>query len=233
MIFKCACGRQTQCEDSVCQKCRSSNVKQNIKVIIRCLRCNKIKDEYSHSAFETPGMCSKCLTTTHPAFKKAVRRAMKRWSINNPEKARIKQNAHQKRWRINNPEKVKVKAKRRDACKRGAVMVESYTNREIFERDDWICYICQFKLDPKEKDPRWQATVDHVKSLHGNGDHTRKNSRCACRSCNAWKCNREVTQAQILERRKKVNTTRYHFTGGQPLGVKVFSNTSTPVLSRY
>jgi 5-methylcytosine-specific restriction endonuclease McrA len=80
------------------------------------------------------------------------------------------------------------------ARKLGARIVEVFTNTEIFERDNWTCYLCGQPVNPNadcyQSD---SATVDHVTPLSLGGDHSRANSRCACFKCNSTK------QATLIE----------------------------------
>lgn len=81
-----------------------------------------------------------------------------------------------------------MRSRARDA---GAHTIEDFTSVEIFNRDNWTCYIC---ADPVNKapncfDPR-SATVDHVIPLSKGGQHTRDNVKCACLRCNSSKQDR-------------------------------------------
>lgn len=70
----------------------------------------------------------------------------------------------------------------------GATVIEDFTGTEIFERDNWTCYLCEQPVTttPDCFNPR-SATVDHVVPLSKGGQHTRDNARCACLSCNSSK----------------------------------------------
>lgn len=74
------------------------------------------------------------------------------------------------------------------ARKLGAPIIEVFTNTEIFERDNWTCYLCE---QPVNRDADCyqpdSATVDHVKPLSRGGEHSRANTRCACLRCNSSK----------------------------------------------
>lgn len=68
---------------------------------------------------------------------------------------------------------------------------------EIFDRDDWTCYICGDRLDPElrgSNDPK-APEIDHIRSLADGGEHVRRNVACSCRECN---------------RRKGANSYGYH-----------------------
>lgn len=81
-----------------------------------------------------------------------------------------------------------------DAARRarnaGAVVQEVFDRLEIFERDGWICGICDepvnAELDPFDS---MSATVDHVIPLVLGGVHSRENVQCAHLGCNSKKDN--------------------------------------------
>lgn len=75
---------------------------------------------------------------------------------------------------------------------------EPYTKEEIAARDDYICYICDARVDMKLvwPDPYF-ATVDHVVALANGGDDTPDNVRITHLTCNVRKgvkALEEVTQ---------------------------------------
>lgn len=70
----------------------------------------------------------------------------------------------------------------------GAKLIEDFTSTEIFERDNWTCYLCEQPVitTPDCFNPR-SATIDHVVPLSKGGQHTRANVQCACLGCNSSK----------------------------------------------
>jgi len=74
---------------------------------------------------------------------------------------------------------------RRRARKRGAPC-ERFTRQEIFERDDWTCYLCGRLALGEWNDPD-EPTIDHIQPLAKGGAHTRINVACCCRRCNSLK----------------------------------------------
>lgn len=77
---------------------------------------------------------------------------------------------------------------------RGATIIEHFTNTEVFERDNWTCYMCGITVDAGADcyQPN-SATVDHVIPFAQGGQHTLSNVRCACFHCNSSK------QAKVLD----------------------------------
>ncbi len=82
--------------------------------------------------------------------------------------------------------KATQKTKRR--ARIAAVLIETFDNREVLERDGWRCQICGRKLRKAAKYPHPQAaTVDHIIPLALGGEHSLRNVQCACRQCNGVK----------------------------------------------
>lgn len=114
------------------------------------------------------------------------REAYRKWRRANPEEAK----AARQRWYDANPDQIRRYARERHARKR-AVMVESFDELEIFERDGWICQLCGGPVDPAEG-PRSSRSksLDHIVPLTRGGLHTRVNSQLAHLGCNSAKGNR-------------------------------------------
>lgn len=87
--------------------------------------------------------------------------------------------------------------KRRKAIERGAV-AEAVVPNEIFERDDWTCWICGNRCDISKQCPSHQApTLDHVIPLAKGGSHTKSNLRCAHFICNVKKSDKVLNQRTL------------------------------------
>lgn len=69
--------------------------------------------------------------------------------------------------------------------------VDTFSNLEIFERDGWVCGLCDETVDKRLKypDPK-SASLDHVVPLSLGGPHTRANVQLAHFDCNVRKGNR-------------------------------------------
>ena len=86
-------------------------------------------------------------------------------------------------------EALRMREMRRRARKSaGASMVERFGSLEIFERDGWMCGICNA---PVNRAAAWPApdfpTIDHIIPLSAGGAHTPSNVQCAHLLCNLRK----------------------------------------------
>ena len=66
--------------------------------------------------------------------------------------------------------------------------VESFNRTEIFERDGYVCQICQ---EPTDATATWPdgsiPTIDHITPLVRGGEHSRANVQTAHLTCNLRK----------------------------------------------
>ena len=77
---------------------------------------------------------------------------------------------------------------RRRRARLANVEYEEFSDREIFERDNWRCGICHWKVDQDRKFPDWySASLDHIVPLSRGGGHTRRNVQCSHWICNSRK----------------------------------------------
>lgn len=89
-----------------------------------------------------------------------------------------------------------AKAKRR-ARERGA-RVETFDPQEVFERDQWICGLCNNRTLRTKAVPHPRApTLDHIVPLAEGGEHSRANTQCACFLCNSIKGARATHPEQL------------------------------------
>lgn len=78
--------------------------------------------------------------------------------------------------------------KRRYALTRGAEAAESFDYFEIYERDGWVCGICEASVDRNVEWPDpLSVSLDHVVPVSLGGVHTRDNAQCAHLVCNLRK----------------------------------------------
>lgn len=93
-------------------------------------------------------------------------------------------------WRSENAERSRDTAKRRRALRR-EVRVESFSSREVFDRDDWVCGLCS---EPIPRDVVWpdlrSPSIDHVVPIALGGEHSLANVQAAHLSCNSRKQDR-------------------------------------------
>ena len=109
------------------------------------------------------------------------------WNRDNPE--RQKENTY--RWNDLNPERkrahVRASGHRRRVKLRSGT-VEKFLDWEIFERDGWMCGLCQESID---SEIRWpdplSVSLDHVIPVSKGGAHTRQNVQAAHLKCNLEK----------------------------------------------
>ena len=93
-------------------------------------------------------------------------------------------------YRERHPDRAKhydhVRRARMANCER-----ESFSDSEIFERDGFVCGICDGPVDMGLRYPdAMSASLDHVVPLSRGGGHVRANVRLAHLGCNARKCAR-------------------------------------------
>jgi len=70
-----------------------------------------------------------------------------------------------------------------------AVTVETVDPLAVFERDGWTCQICHVAT-PRSKRGTYDddaPELDHIVALAGGGEHSYRNTQCACRRCNGLK----------------------------------------------
>lgn len=88
---------------------------------------------------------------------------------------------------------------KRKALQRGAT-VESVNPAKVFDRDGWRCKLCGIKT-PKSKRGTYAddaPELDHIMPLSKGGDHSYRNTQCACRRCNGAKADRPMGQMLLI-----------------------------------
>lgn len=81
--------------------------------------------------------------------------------------------------------------------KPGAVNVR-YSRDEIFERDQWVCYLCGSSVDRTLEFPDpGSASLDHVVTLSRGGDNAPHNVRLAHMGCNWDKNVEDAPETQV------------------------------------
>ena len=68
---------------------------------------------------------------------------------------------------------------------------ESFDPVEIYERDGWVCGICELPVDRALAWPDpLSVSLDHIIPVSLDGPHTRANTRCSHLGCNSKRGNR-------------------------------------------
>jgi predicted nucleic acid-binding Zn ribbon protein len=90
------------------------------------------------------------------------------------------------------------KAKRR--AEKLGVHYEPVSPLKVFKRDGWRCQLCGKKLNPKHRGTiRDDAPeLDHIIPWAQGGEHSYRNTQCACRKCNQGKGARELGQLRLF-----------------------------------
>lgn len=79
--------------------------------------------------------------------------------------------------------------------RRGKIQAEAYTDRSVFDRDGWICYLCGVAVSTVDKWPhRMAPTIDHIVPISRGGPDTFENVACA-----HWGCNQDKGATQTTE----------------------------------
>lgn len=131
------------------------------------------------------------------------------WASRNPQRAqaysRKWREAHPevviemgRRWKATHPEILRQRSHERRALKAG-IRMEPYDMLDIFDRDNWTCYLCGQPIDPSlpRKSHPMAATLDHIIpiTMPGTSD-TPDNVKAAHRSCNSVKKTGTVEDAR-------------------------------------
>jgi 5-methylcytosine-specific restriction endonuclease McrA len=120
------------------------------------------------------------------------------WNNSNYANDPLRRLASQRKWRekrvITIEERVRKAAnERRRYARRRNVVVVQYDSIDIYERDGWICYICDQPIDPNIKGSHQDsASIDHIIPISLGGDDGPWNVGAAHRRCNSSKGNKLV-----------------------------------------
>lgn len=81
------------------------------------------------------------------------------------------------------------------------VETKPYSRHEIFERDRWMCQLCQLPVDRHAHYQDDQApSIDHVVPISLGGPDAPENVQCAHRLCNSRKSNKVQSHEQLAIR---------------------------------
>lgn len=84
-------------------------------------------------------------------------------------------------------------------AKQREVEVEKVDPILVFERDGWKCHLCGSPA-PKEKRGTYAddaPELDHIITIADGGEHSYRNTACACRACNIRKGSRSFGQLHL------------------------------------
>lgn len=88
-------------------------------------------------------------------------------------------------------DKIKDYVAQRRAREAGArVPGEVVSRKAVFERDEYVCWLCDLPTVPDSPERRLRPSIDHVMALIDGGAHTMDNLRCAHVGCNCARYNR-------------------------------------------
>jgi len=90
--------------------------------------------------------------------------------------------------------KAKEKAKEND------VYYEYVNPLKVFKRDGWRCQLCGKKLNPRNRGKIKDNApeLDHIIPWSKGGEHSYRNTQCACRKCNGDKGAKERGQLRLF-----------------------------------
>lgn len=80
------------------------------------------------------------------------------------------------------------------------VYYEYVNPRKVFERDNWKCQLCGKKLKAKDRGTYKDEApeLDHIIPWACGGEHSYRNTQCACRKCNSEKGATERGQLRLF-----------------------------------
>lgn len=121
----------------------------------------------------------------------------RQWTKNNPgyqsdwyERNKNERRKSIRRWRENNPDKITI-YKHRYRAKKQDNGHEPYDPKYIYDRDNWICRICNKPVDKELKYPnRMSKSIDHIIPVSLGGADTEANVQLAHLTCNQRKNNK-------------------------------------------
>lgn len=80
----------------------------------------------------------------------------------------------------------KTEQKQRRRARMRQTKSEVFRHRDVFDRDGWVCHLCQLPVDSEQRVPHPMApTIDHVIPIPKGGEHTKANVRLAHFRCNS------------------------------------------------
>lgn len=90
--------------------------------------------------------------------------------------------------------------KQKERARMRGAKIEIVNTMVVFARDGWRCQICKMKLKRKDRGTLKDSApeLDHIIPLSKGGEHSYRNTQCACRKCNREKAGNERGQLRIF-----------------------------------
>lgn len=91
-------------------------------------------------------------------------------------------------------------ARKARKAKQRKVTTEPVNPTKVFDRDGWRCQLCKTKTPRRLRGtyhPR-APELDHIIPLSQGGEHSYRNTQCACRHCNAGKGSKPLGQLRLI-----------------------------------
>lgn len=95
---------------------------------------------------------------------------------------------------------IKAAHRRARKLRKRGVSVEAVNSIKVLQRDRWTCQLCGCKT-PKKLRGTYEDNapeVDHIIPLAAGGEHSYRNTQCACRKCNAEKGAKPQGQLRLI-----------------------------------
>ena len=91
-------------------------------------------------------------------------------------------------WKTPEGKANKARSNRRRRALRAEVRHEPYSNTDIFNRDNWVCWMCKLPVSPELEWPDpGAATIGHYHAISKGGPDIPRNVGCM-----HWECNRKM-----------------------------------------
>lgn len=164
---------------------RRGEVRDGRRICPRCRQDVLLTEFGRHAGKPAETHCRAC-----------TRQIAAEWRVANPSYVQPRPSAEvraaeARAYRRRHPERaaeIARSAHNRRRAQKLAVPAEQFRHVEIFERDDWVCQICQEPIDRTAKAPHpLSPSLDHRRPLARGGDHTRANCQAAHLRCNVRK----------------------------------------------
>lgn len=96
-------------------------------------------------------------------------------------------------------ERKRIEKAKRKAALRG-VTVERVDPFKVFERDGWRCQLCRCHTPASKRGTYADNApeLDHIIPVSCGGEHSYRNTQCACRKCNQIKSDRPLGQMLLV-----------------------------------